>query len=89
MLYFILPFIIILFLYLNKYSSWIFKEIDPDKGFIPCGKCATTLLSLILFTFLLMMDSFTLSLLNILSVVGAVFLNPILFVGVTKFLNKD
>lgn len=87
MLYYLLPFTIVMFLYLNKYSSWIFKEFS-DKGFIPCGKCFTTLISSIYLPLtLLFTGQFTF--VNLLTIVTFIFLNPILFVLVTKVLNKD
>lgn len=84
MLYYLLPFCLMLFLYLNKYSSWIFKEVD-SKGFIPCGKCSTTFVSLLLYLSLFVEFTFV----NFLTISTFVLLNPLLFVITTKFINKD
>lgn len=87
MLYFILPFTVMIFLFLNKWTSWIFKENDPDKGFIKCGKCSTTLLSLLFSVILLITFEFTF--VNIINSLTLIFLNPILFVITLKHLNSN
>lgn len=84
MLYYLLPFTIMIFLYLNKYTSFIFKEVS-DKGFIPCGKCSTTFVSLLLYLSLLSEFTFV----NFLTITTFVLLNPLLFVLTTKYVNKD
>jgi len=85
MLYNILPLLIVLFLYLNKYSYWIFKELDDDKGFIKCSKCFTTLLSIIMIPPLLLITGIDIE--SILMTLTNILLNPILFVIVLKIIN--